>query len=57
MPDLLPVTQQWWLVYVRWNNGYRETLRCTAPDQLPSRDGLWVLACLPKPAISVVRRK
>lgn len=48
--------QQWWLVYVRWSGGRREMIRCTAPEQLVS-DKLWVLACLPEPTISVVRRR
>jgi hypothetical protein len=46
-----------WFVYVRWHSGRRETIRCTAPELLPNRHSLWVLACLPVPTISVVRRR
>ena len=42
-----------WLVYVRWQSGLRETIRCSRPSEVPAREGLWVLACMPVPRITV----
>ena len=39
MPKLLA-----WIVYVRWQSGQREAIRCTAPDEMIKRDGVWVMA-------------
>jgi hypothetical protein len=44
--------KQWWLVYVRWDSGHRETIRCIDPDKLANAERLWVLACLPSPKVS-----
>jgi hypothetical protein len=46
-----------WFVYVRWQSGQRQTIRCTAPDQLSNRSDLWVVACLPVPTVTVVHRR
>ena len=42
-----------WLVYVRWQSGLRETIRCSRPDEVAARDGVWVIACVPVPRIAV----
>jgi hypothetical protein len=52
MPKLLA-----WIVYVRWQSGQREAIRCTAPDEMIKRDGVWVMACVPVPAVTVVQRR
>jgi hypothetical protein len=45
--------EQWWLVYVRWDNGSRETIRTKLPGILAGTDRLIVLACLPEPRVTV----
>ena len=45
-----------WVVYMRWDTGRLEFIRCSEPDRL-SRENVWVMACLPVPAISIVQRK
>lgn len=49
-------TSQGWLVYVRWQSGQRETIRCNDPNRL-SHDNFWVMACVPVPRVVVVQRK
>jgi hypothetical protein len=49
--------RQWWLVYLRWDNGHRETVRTTRPDELPSRDRCVVLAALPEARMTVLPGK
>lgn len=48
---------QQWLVYVRWESGLRETIRTQAPAQVAGHDRLWVLACMPVPAVAVLLDK
>ena len=45
---------QWWLMYVRWTNGKRETIHTQLPALLTESDRWWVLACLPEPRKSVM---
>jgi hypothetical protein len=46
---------QWWLVYLRYDTGYRETVRTTRPEELPLSGGRCVvLAALPEARITVL---
>jgi len=48
--------QQWWLVYLRWDSGHRETVRTTRPEEWPT-DRCVVLAALPAARITVLPGK
>jgi hypothetical protein len=43
----------WFLVYVRWDSGERETIRTQMPRMLAGSDRMVVLACLPEARMSV----
>src|SRR5215469_6184756 len=43
--------EQWWHVYVRWDDGEREMIRTKMPRMLEGSDRMVVMACLPEPRI------
>jgi hypothetical protein len=44
---------QWFLVYVRWPSGKRETIRTMLPGLLFASDAMVVMACLPAPRVMI----
>ena len=50
---MLKQHEQWWLCYVRWDNGTRECIRTQMPRMLAGSDRLVVMACLPEGRMSV----
>jgi hypothetical protein len=43
----------WFLCYIRWTNGRRETMRTKLPGVLAGSDQWVVLACMPEPRVTV----
>lgn len=47
------MSAQWWLCYVRWDSGVRETIRTRSPRDVFMRDRCVVRAVLPEARKSV----
>jgi hypothetical protein len=45
-----------WFVYLRSDTGKLDFIRCSEPERLPTRENVWVMACLPVPRVSIVQR-
>jgi hypothetical protein len=42
-----------WIVYVSWRAGKLDFVRRSEPQNLPSRENVWVMACMPVPTVTV----